>query len=81
MTWVMDTIDMTLNYYGKKLGWKPTLPKEFKDDIIKRADKMSGCFGADYINHKVYTYLIEYAFDKGLNCVDCYVDSEDICEN
>jgi hypothetical protein len=30
---------------------------------------MSGCFCADYINHKIYTYLIEYAYDNDLTNV------------
>ena len=77
---VMETIDKTLKYYSKKLNYNKTieLPKELIDDIVKRADNMSGCFGADYINHKIYTYLIEYAYDNDLECVDCYVDSDGI---
>jgi hypothetical protein len=76
---VMETIDKTIKYYSKKLNIKTIeLPKELIDDIVKRADNMSGCFGADYINHKIYTYLIEYAYDNDLECVDCYVDSDEI---
>lgn len=76
---VMETIDKTLKYYSKKLNINSIeLPKELIDDIVKRADNMSGCFGADYINHKIYTYLIEYAYDNDLECVDCYVDYQEI---
>lgn len=76
---VMETIDKTLKYYSKKLNINSIeLPKELIDDIVKRADNMSGCFGADYINHKIYTYLIEYSYDNDLECVDCYVDYQEI---
>jgi hypothetical protein len=76
---VMETIDKTIKYYSKKLNIKTIeLPKELIDDIVKRADNMSGCFGADYINHKIYTYLIEYAYDNDLELPDCYVDSDEI---
>ena len=77
---VMETIDKTLKYYSKKLNYIKIieLPKELIDNIVKRADNMSGCFGADYINHKIYTYLIEYAYDNNLDCIDCYVDSDEI---
>ena len=78
---VMETIDKTLKYYSKKLNISSIeLPKEIIDDIVKRADNMSGCFGADYINHKIYTYLIEYAFDNDIELPDCYVDSDEINE-
>ena len=81
MSFVMETIDKTLKYYSKKLNINLIeLPKELMDEIFKRADNMSGCFGADYINHKIYTYLIEYAYDNDLECVDCYVDSDEIEE-
>ena len=77
---VMETIDKTLKYYSKKLNYIKTieLPKELIDDIVKRADNMSGCFGADYINHKIYTYLIEYAYDNDVELPDYYVDSDEI---
>ncbi len=41
---------------------------------------MSGCFGADYINHKIYTYLIEYSYDNDVELLDCYVDYQEIDE-
>ena len=82
MSFVKEVIDKTLKYYSKKLNYNKTieLPKELIDYIFKRADNMSGCFSADYINHKIYTYLIEYAYDNHLECVDCYVDSDEIEE-
>ena len=77
---VMETIDKTLKYYSKKLNYIKTieLPKELIDDIVKRADNMSGCFGADYINHKIYTYLIDYAYYNDVELPDCYVDIDEL---
>jgi hypothetical protein len=77
---VMETIDKTLKYYSKKLNYIKTieLPKELIDDIVKRADNMSGCFAADYINHKIYTYIIECSYDNNVVLPDCYVDSDEI---
>ena len=54
---------------------------------------MSGCFGADYINHKVYAYLFEYAIKNNeplpngvfADCDDImnynYEDNEDYSSN
>lgn len=79
MSFVTEVSDKTLKYYCKKININLIeLPKELINDIVKRADNMSGCFCADYIKHKIYTYLIEYAFDNHLKCVDCYVDSDEI---
>jgi len=77
---VMETIDKTLKYYSKKLNYIKTikLPKKLIDDIVKRADNMSGCFGADYINHKIYTYIIELHYDNNVELPDCYVDYQEI---
>ena len=76
---VMETINNTLKHYCKKININLIeLPKKLINDIVKRADNMSGCFCADYINHKIYTYLIEYAYDNNLECVDCYINFEDI---
>jgi hypothetical protein len=60
---VMETIDLTLKYYSKKLNYnKPIkLPKKLIDDIVKRWEDNMCCSGADYINHKIYAYLFEYA--------------------
>jgi hypothetical protein len=75
---VMETIDLTLKYYSKKLNYnKPIkLPKKLIDDIVKRADDT--CWGADYINHKIYTYIIEYAIKNNEPLPECYADWEDI---
>jgi hypothetical protein len=78
-SFVMETINITLKHYCKKININLIeLPKKLINDIVKRADNMSGCFCADYINHKIYTYLIEYAYDNNLECVDCYINYEDI---
>jgi hypothetical protein len=82
---ITQEIDIIFEYYLKKLNinkkiytGKIELPNKLVKDTIKRAKNMSGCFGTDYINHKIYTYLIEYAYDNNLECVDCYVDSDEI---
>jgi len=76
----METIDKTLKYYSNKLNYIKTikLPKQLIDDIVKRADNMGGCSGADYINLKIYTYLIEYSHDNHIELPDCYVDYQQI---
>ena len=77
---VAEQIDKTRKYYSEKLDITIELPKELIKDINKRGRRMSGCFSADYINHKVYAFLFEYVLDNDLDCdlPQCYVDYQDI---
>jgi hypothetical protein len=56
-----DTINKILFYYINHIDFTPNYDEEFINEVCVVANKMSGCFGADYINHKVYAYLFEYA--------------------
>jgi hypothetical protein len=58
-----DTINKILFYYINHIDFTPNYndTQEFINEVCVVANEMSGCFGADYINHKVYAYLFEYA--------------------
>jgi hypothetical protein len=87
-----DTINKILFYYINHIDFTPNYndTQEFINEVCVVANKMSGCFGADYINHKVYAYLFEYAIKNNeplpngvfADCDDImsynYEDNEDI---
>jgi len=56
-----DAINKILFYYINHIDFTPNYDEDFINEVCIVANKMSGCFGADYINHKVYSYLFEYA--------------------
>ena len=61
LSYEKDTINKILFYYINHIDFTPNYDEEFINEVCVVANKMSGCFGADYINHKVYAYLFEYA--------------------
>ena len=61
LSYEKDTIDDILFYYINHIDFTPNYDEDFISEVCIVANKMSGCFGADYINHKVYAYLFEYA--------------------
>ena len=61
LRFVKTTINKILFYYINHIDFTPNYDEEFINEVCVVAYKMSGCFGADYINHKVYAYLFEYA--------------------
>ena len=61
LSYEKETINEILFYYINHIDFTPNCDEEFINEVCVVANKMSGCFGADYINHKVYAYLFEYA--------------------
>lgn len=61
LSYEKTTINDILFYYINHIDFMPNCDEEFINEVCVVANKMSGCFGADYINHKVYAYLFEYA--------------------
>lgn len=61
LSYEKSTINDILFYYINKTDVTPNYDETFINEVCVVANKMSGCFGADYINHKVYAYLFEYA--------------------
>jgi hypothetical protein len=63
LSYEKTTINDIFFYYINHIDFTPNYndTQEFINEVCVVANKMSGCFGADYINHKVYAYLFEYA--------------------
>jgi hypothetical protein len=63
LSYEKDTINKILFYYINHINFTPNYndTQEFINEVCVISNEMSGCFGADYINHKVYAYLFEYA--------------------
>jgi hypothetical protein len=61
LSYEKDTINKIFFYYINHIEFVPNYDEDFISEVCIVANKMSGCFGADYINHKVYAYLFEYA--------------------
>ena len=63
LSYEKDTINKILFYYINHIDFTPNYndTQEFINEVCIISNEMSGCFSADYINHKVYTYLFEYA--------------------
>ena len=63
LSYEKDTINKILFYYINHIDFTPNYndTQEFINEVCVISNEMSGCFSADYINHKVYTYLFEYA--------------------
>ena len=61
LSYEKSTINDILFYYINKTDVTPNYDETFINEVCVVANKMSGCFSADYINHKVYAYLFEYA--------------------
>ena len=53
-----DAINKILFYYINHIDFTPNYDEDFINEVCIVANKMSGCFGADYINHKVYSYIV-----------------------
>jgi hypothetical protein len=95
LSYEKDTINKILFYYINHINFTPNYndTQEFINEVCVVANKMSGCFGADYINHKVYAYLFEYAIKNNeplpngvfADCDDImnynYEDNEDYSSN
>jgi hypothetical protein len=74
-----DTINEILFYYINHIDFTPNYDEDFINEVCIVANKMSGCFGADYINHKVYAYLFEYAIKNNEPLPNgVFTDYEDI---
>ena len=93
LSYEKETINEILFYYINHIDFTPNCDEEFINEVCVVANKMSGCFGADYINHKVYAYLFEYAIKNNeplpngvfADCDDImsynYEDNEDYSSN
>ena len=79
LSYEKTTINEILFYYINHIDFTPNCDEEFINEVCVVANKMSGCFGADYINHKVYAYLFEYAIKNNEPLPNgVFVDSDDI---
>ena len=95
LSYEKETINEILFYYINHIDFTPNYndTQEFINEVCIISNEMSGCFSADYINHKVYTYLFEYAIKNNeplpngvfADCDDImsynYEDNEDYSSN
>jgi hypothetical protein len=81
LSYEKDTINKILFYYINHINFTPNYndTQEFINEVCVISNEMSGCFGADYINHKAYAYLFEYAIKNNEPLPNgVFADYEDI---
>lgn len=61
LSYEYSTIDEICFYYNNHIDFTPDYDEDFINEVCIVANKMCGIDGAEYINHKVYAYLFEYA--------------------